>query len=165
MKFLLYFFGIFLIFSAFSIYQVDNDIYLLQQEQLKHICDDCSAAAMLYYDEDSFAKGDKVFNKTAGNDAIEYLIQNDFKDQPKEYLTYYFEGDGTMTRYNGSQLVGEEKGIEYPYTFEEKLTGYKSLVSEPRVIVTIDMGDYDYRLTFMRDQRLIRTSGYEYVGG
>ncbi|MPN58757.1 hypothetical protein SDC9_206470 [bioreactor metagenome] len=120
---------------------------------------------MLYYEEDSFGGGYKVFNKTAGNDAVEYLIGKNLSDSPEEYFTYYFDGDGTVTVYKGRDKIAEDKGITYPYLFEEKLTGYKSMVTEPRVIVTINMGLFDYRLTFMKDQRLIRTSGYEYVGG
>lgn len=108
MKILLYIFGIVLIFSAFSVYDIDNDSYLLMQEQLKHVADDCSAAAMLYYEEDSFRGGDKVFNKTAGNDAVEYLMSNNLAGKPEEYFTYYFDGDGTVTRYKGKQMVGEE---------------------------------------------------------
>ncbi|MFV0516533.1 MAG: hypothetical protein ACK5MV_03990 [Aminipila sp.] len=165
MKFLLYFMGLFLIFSAFSVYQVDNDIYLLKQEQLKHIADDCSAAAMLYYDKDYFGSGVKVFDKTAGNQAIDYILKYDLVESPKEYFTYYFDGNGKKTTYKDNKLISEEEGIKYPYQFTEALTGYKSMVNEPRVIVTINSGDFDYRLTFINDQRLIRTSGYEYVGG
>lgn len=165
MKFLLYFIGIFLIFSAFSIYQLDNDTYLLLQEQLKHTADDCSAAAMLYYDEGFFSEGRKVFDKTAGNDAVEYLINNNLRELPEEYFTYYFDGDGKMTAYKGRQKIRTEAGITFPYLFTEELTGYTSPVNEPRVIVTINSGMFDYRVIFMKDQRLVRTSGYEYVGG
>lgn len=141
MKFLLYFLGIFLIFAAFSVYHVDNDTYLLLQEQLKHTADDCSAAAMLYYDEGFFSEGCKVFNKTEGNHAVEYLIKNNLWTQPEAYYTYYFDGNGKMAAYKGRQLLREEGGISYPYLFREGLTGYESLVTEPRVIVTIDMGN------------------------
>lgn len=165
MRCLLFTFTMILLFVPFNVYDIDNDQYLLKQEQLKHVADDCSAAAMLYYSEDDFGGGYKVFDKTAGNDAVEYLISNNLEDSPKEYFTYYFDGDGTVTAYKGRDKIAEDKGITYPFLFEEKLTGYKSMVNEPKVIVTINMGLYDYRLTFMNDQRLIRTSGYEYVGG
>ena len=165
MKIVLYMFAMVIVLTPFSIYDMDHDIYLLKQEQLKHVADDCSAAALLYYDEDFFSGGYKVFNKTAGNDAVEYLIGNNLSNVPEEYYTYYFDGDGTMTTYRGRQLLGSQKDIDYPYIFTEGLTGYKSIVEEPRVIVTINNGLFDYRLTFMKDQPLIRTSGYEYVGG
>lgn len=165
MRCLLFTFAMFLLFVPFTIYDIDNDIYLLKQEQLKHVADDCSAAAMLYYSEDEFGGGYKVFNKTAGNDAVEYLVGNNLSDLPEEYFTYYFDGDGTITVYKGRNKIAENMGITYPYLFEEELTGYKSMITEPRVIVTINMGRFDYRLTFMDEQRLIRTSGYEYVGG
>ncbi len=165
MKILLYFFAVILMLSSFSIYQIDNDSYSLMQEQLKHVADDCSAAAMLYYDEDFFSGGYKVFNKAEGNNAIEHLIQNNLKQQPEEYFAYFFDGSGKMTAYRGKQKIKEKDNIEYPYLFTEELTGYKSLVNEPKVIVTINRGLFDYRLNFMEDKRLIRTSGYEYVGG
>lgn len=165
MRCLLFTFAMFLLFVPFTIYDIDNDQYLLKQEQLKHVADDCSAAAMLYYSEDEFGGGYKVFNKTEGNNAVEYLVENNLSNTPEEYFTYYFDGNGTVTVYKGRDKITENKGIIYPYLFEEKLTGYKSMVTEPRVIVTINMGMFDYRLTFMDDQRLIRTSGYEYVGG
>lgn len=165
MRCLILTFSIVLLFSIFSVFSIDNDQYLLMQEQLKHTADDCSAAAMLYYDKDFFSQGQKVFDQTAGNRAIAYISEYNLEKQPDEYYAYYFDGNGRMTAYRGMQMIKQEEGITYPYMFEERLTGYKFLVNEPQVVVTIDSGIFDYRLKFVPDQRLIRTSGYEYVGG
>lgn len=165
MKIMLYFFAVTFVLTTFNIFQIDNDTFSFNQEQLKHVADDCSAAAMLYYEEEPFSEGVKIFDKTAGNDAVEYIIGHDLKEYPENYYVYYFDGNGKMSKYKGKRLIAEEEGISYPYMFCEALTGYQSLVNEPRVIVTLDCGEFDYRLNYITDPKLIRTSGYEYVGG
>lgn len=165
MKVLIYSFAILIIFATFSVFHVDNDAFLYSQERLKHVADDCSAAASLYYDIDQFGGGYKVFNKAEGNKAIAYLIGVDLKKAPQAYYTYYFDEDGKMSEYKGSELISSKSGIAYPYIFEESRTGYKTEIKKPTVVVTIDMGNFDYRLQFISDKGLIRTSGYEYVGG
>ncbi|WP_206457883.1 hypothetical protein [Anaerovorax sp. IOR16] len=156
-------FALVLLLSSFSIFQVDNDSFLLQQEKLKHVADDCAAAASLYYTSDSYGDGIRIFDKDHGNSAVSYLIKQNLKEDPLQYYVYYFDGDGHVTEYKGKDLVKRQK-VEYPYLFEESLTGFKEMVYEPKTIVTIDYKLFDYRLVFLRDARLIRTSGYEYVG-
>ena len=78
-----------------------------------------------------------------------------------DYFAYYFDGDGKLYEYQNGTLKGTET-IIYPYTFTEKLTGYKKQVEGPTVIVTIDAGIFDFRESFIKDPELIRTSSYEY---
>lgn len=132
MKVLLYFFAIIAVITSFNVFQTDWDVFSSEQEKLKHIADDCSAAAMLYYDEKSFSEGVKIFNKTQGNKAVEYILKHDLKKEPKNYFVYYFDGDGKMYKYHQGQQVSKET-ITYPYIFTEALSGYQSLVKEPRV--------------------------------
>lgn len=163
-----------IILLTFTAFQTDNDIYTMQQEHLKHAADDCSAAASLYYDQEEYAMGIKVFNKTIGNEAIIYLLKKNLNlnsnltskisyfSQPFDYYVYYFDGDETMTEYKNGNLAATGQEAEFPYTFVEELTGYSQTIKEATVIVTIDAGDFGYRLSFIDDPDCIRTSGYEY---
>jgi len=157
------------------VFTMDNDEYLMTQERYKVIVNDAADAAALYYDKESFADGIKVFNKASGNAAaldviksglnlnddlrggISFLLQN-----PHDYYLYYFDGNGTYSKYKNGSLI-ETSSISYPCVFREDLTGYEKMVEEPTVIATIDAGYFHFREIFITDPRLIRTSGYEHV--
>ena len=164
-----------IVLLTFAVFQIDNDSFMREQEHLKRAADDCSAAASLYYDQEQFAMGTKIFNKTIGNKAIAYLVKNNLNlnsdltsdssyfSQAFEYYIYYFDGDETMTEYKNGQLVAENQEAKFPYTFTEGLSGYFQTINEATVIVTIDAGPFNYRLSFINDPDCIRTSGYEYL--
>ena len=163
-----------IILLAFTVFQFDNDMFMRQQEHLKRVADDCSAAASLYYNQEEYASGLKVFNKTIGNEAIRYLLEKNLNlnsdltsksayfSQAFEYSVYYFDGNQTMTEFKNGQLVLENQNTAFPYSFTEKLTGYSKTIKEATVIVTIDAGPFNYRLSFINNPECIRTSGYEY---
>lgn len=173
MKVFIFSMAIVIIFSIFMIFQADNDGFLREQQYLKSVADDCSNAAALYYDQEMYADGVKVFNKAEGNTAILYVLKNNLhlnSDLTSEddalqaafrYYTYYFDGDGTMTTYEGDTLASQDT-FSFPYQFREERTGYEQMVYEATVIVTIDAGEFNYRLATVSDPELIRTSGYEY---
>lgn len=173
MKVFIFSMAVIIVFSMFMVFQADNDSFLRDQQYLKSVADDCSNAAALYYDQDKFSEGVKVFNKDEGNKAVLYVLKNNLhlnNDLTTEddslqtafrHFTYYFDGDGTMTTYEGDMLAGQET-FSFPYRFREERTGYEQVVYEPMVIVTIDAGKFNYRLSAVSDPELIRTSGYEY---
>ena len=163
-----------IVLLTFTVFQIDNDSFMREQENLKRAADDCSAAASLYYDQEAYAIGTKIFNKAVGNEAILYLLKENldlnsdlasnssYFGQPFKYHVYYFDGDETMTKYIDGQLIIEKQGAKFPYLFREDLTGYSQEIREATVIVTIDAGPFNYRLSFIHDPECIRTSGYEY---
>lgn len=173
MKVFIYGLAVIILFSIFMIFQADNDSFLSDQEYLKSVADDCSNAAALYYDRARFAEGVKIFNKDEGNKAILYILKNNLhlnsdltgNDESLHtafrYYTYYIDGDGTITSFEGDVLISRETG-SFPYQFREERTGYEKTVYEPTVIVTIDAGEFNYRLAAVNDPELTRTSGYEY---
>lgn len=142
---------------------------------IKRAANDAADAASLYYSMESFSAGIKVFDKEEGNKVIKKVIvdtlvlDNAFvPDMPYlqdavNYKTYYFDGTGEMTIYNMDTLISNSN-VEYPYEFKEELTGYVTKIKEPGVIVTIDAGEFKYQLSFIKNRKVIRTSGYEYVG-
>lgn len=152
------------IFAMFMVFQADNDQYLRQQVYLKQVANDCSNAASLYYDQEQYADGYKVFDKLNGNKVIKSLLETNLEPHMDfEYYTYYFDESGKRTDFKGEQRISVQT-ITYPYKFYEPLTEYEKTVEGPIVIVTIDAGNKDYRLDFITDPKLIRTSGHEYVG-
>lgn len=153
------------ILTFFMVFQFDNDQYLRDQERLKNVADDCSNIASLYYDGQQYGEGYKIFNKVEGNKAITHILNTNLKmsEEPAQYFTYYFDGNGMMTCYKGVNLAEGEHFVGFPYLFKEELTGYTQLVNEATVVVTIDIGKADYQLAFINDPECIRTSGHEYV--
>lgn len=164
-----------LLFSIFTIFQAENNNYLYFRDQLKMSANDAADAAALFYDEDNFSEGIKVFNKSDGNDVIAKILKdslpvNDdftFEDSNHiegelHYTIYYFDGNETLTTYENGVLLSSTS-ITFPYTFEELSTNYTISVSEPMVVVTLDAGTYDYSLPVITDPEAIRTSGYEYI--
>ena len=163
-----------LLFSIFTLFQYDSNQYIKWQERIKWEADNASDAAALYYDVEEFSKGIKVFNKSEGNKAAEYVLKNNldpdgngiihkrYLNEKFDFYIYYFDGTGTMTAYKENTRLKEEP-FEFPYRFVEPLTGYEKMIYEATAIVTIDAGTFDYRLSFIEDPQIIRTSGYEYV--
>ncbi len=164
-----------IVLSIFTVFQFDNDTFSRQQELLKYAADDCSEVAVLYYDPDRYAEGIKIFNKEEGNRAIAFILRdnlnlnedltsnNPYLKGEFKYYTYYFDGNGRISVYDGDRLINQENDIEYPHLFQEDTTGFQEIIYEPTVIVTIDAGKFDFRLGFLDDPDCIRTSGYEYV--
>lgn len=174
MKVLIFTCAISLLFSIFTLFQYDSNQRLKWQERIKWEADNASDAAALYYNPEEFSKGLKVFNKSEGNKAAEYVlkhnldpdgngvIQNECLKEKFEYYIYYFDGNGTMTYYKENTKLKEES-FEFPYRFREPLTGYEQMIYGASVVVTIDAGAFDYSVSFIEDSQIIRTSGYEYV--
>ena len=169
-------FAICILLSISGAFGFDNDEYHLAQDRYKAVANDAADAAALFYDQEAFAEGIKVFNKTEGNKAVKDIIKsglnlNDslsggivkYAEGVHTYYTYYFDEDGKMTKYHEDTLISTTD-VEYPYVFKESLTDYTSKITKPTVIVTISAGKFDFRLKTIDDPELIRTSGYEYVG-
>lgn len=162
-----------IVLASFNTFQIDNNKYLQSRELYKMAADDCADAAALFYDEEEFSNGIKIFNKHEGNKVILHILnkalgasgelawRNKYVSNMYNYFVYYIDGDGTYTSYKGNTVI-EKKRIVFPYTFRESLTEYEQIIYEATVVVTIDAGKFNYRLRFIEDPDLVRTSGYEY---
>lgn len=159
MKPLLIGLSVIILYITFTPYQQDNNEYMRQLENLKYVADECAASSSLYLDE-SISDSNIVFNRTEGKKAIEKILQDSLKldnglnpldgsywQEKIKYDVYYID-DGNTT---------------FPYMFIDKRTGYKKLISEPTVIITIDGGKPRFRLSFLQAKNGVRSSGYEYV--
>lgn len=165
-----------ILLSTVMIFKIDNDEYQLTQDRYKTIANNAADAASLYYNKGQFSNGMKVFDKNSGNQATKDIIFKGLNlDSERkggitqyalgrhDYYIYFFDETGVLSKYKNESFLSSED-IVFPYTFEEALTGYKTQVTEPTVLITIDAGKFDFRESFIHDQELIRTSGYEYVG-
>lgn len=151
--------AIVILFTAFTIYQQDNNTYIRQLEYLKYIADECADSAALYYNTTEFGEGRKVFNQDEGIKAIEYMLKdylnlyddltpkdNSYWVDPIEYNVYFFDYSNTT----------------FPTLFTEPITGYVKSITEPTVVVTINAGRPKFRLPFLSADDAVRTSAYEY---
>lgn len=163
-----------ILLTTLHMFQVSNDQYLYLQSRYKAVANDCADAAALFYDQEQYSVGIKTFNKSEGNAAIREImstslelddsLHSEQKRLPEvhTYYTYYFDSEG-MTVYYEDRFISNSK-VEIPYSFSEPITGFKEDIKAPTVIVTIAAGIFDYRLLFITNPELIRTSGYEYIG-
>lgn len=165
------------LYATFLIFQVDNNLFLIQVEALKTVSEDCSTAATLLYDMEAFKLGKKVFNQQEGNKAIAYLLKKnlnlDENLNPREssywtdqidYYTTYYDDSSFMYVYHKDELI-EKKPFSYNDLYTDIILEYKKTITEPVVIVTIMAGKGKYRLSFIDETSIIatRSSAYEYV--
>ncbi len=165
-----------ILYSAFLIFQMDNNLYLIKLEELKAVSNECSAAA-LYYDTCEYREGLKVFNREEGNKAIRHLICNNLKlDEnffPKVgsywtdkvgYNVFYIDDSGFIYEYYNNGYIGRES-FAYGSLYTDPIEGYQKVITEPTVIVTIVAGKPKYRLSLLGLQEICaaRSSAYEYV--
>ncbi|MCT4687481.1 hypothetical protein [Vallitalea sp.] len=149
-----------ILFSIFLTYQTDNNTYNRQLEKLKQVADECSAAAGLFYDEDSYSAGLTIYNQEEGKKAIEYIIKKNlglidehspsdksyWKDAIK-YKVIFFDNSNTV----------------FPYSYTDDLNRFTKLISEPTIIVEINAGKPSFRLKFLQLKNAVRSSAYEYL--
>ncbi len=167
--------AIFLIYLMLIMFQTDSNMFLRAQEDLKFQADELANTGLLFYDPIQFSEGKKVFDIAASNNAISNLIKlnlgldngyvpiNSYWTDPINYYTYFFDHSGRMRMYHNNVLVSDVP-FTFSYLFTEPITGYKKLVTEPTVIVTIDAGSPRFRLTFLNGiGNVVRTSAYEYI--
>lgn len=175
MKQLIFGTAIIVLWAVFSVFQVDNNIYLRQLEELKYQADECSNTASLYYLKNEFANGAKVFDTVNANLALKNILcsnvnldtnwipmANSYWTTKFDVTIYYFDDSGMMKTYKNDTL-NNQIVFAYNTLFTEPTTGYQKLINEPTVIVTINAGKPRFRLPFLMPPDTIRTSAYEYL--
>lgn len=158
----------------FFVYQVDSNLFLRFQEDLKFQADEASNTGSLFYNLTLFGEGVKVFDTATANTKIHDLIRlnmyldsdlkpiaNNYWTDSLTYYVYYFDHSNTIKTYRNGALQSQLP-FTFNYMFTEPLTGYQKLITEPTVIVTIDAGKPKFRLSFLNPSNVIRTSAYEY---
>lgn len=149
----------------------------LQQINLKYCTDECSSTAALYYDEvleKNSLEGLKIFNENEGIKGVESIIDSylnvnkdlNFVDNKifkgsVHYSVYFFNGNGKCNVYQDG-IKESSFSFTFPYLYKDKFLGYYKCISEPNVIVTINIGKY-YSSIFTTNYDVIMSSGYEYV--
>ena len=156
------------------IFQIDNYNSRLNSIFLKYCADEASNSALLMYDELKFKEGKKIFVEEEGIKAIENVIKNYLKTDNNlmptsdsywkdkiTYTAYFFDDDMNCKKYiNG--IYTDNFNFTYPYLYEDEQLSYKKTVEKANVIVTIDAGKSTYRMFFLVEPKIIRSSAYEY---
>lgn len=146
-------------FNLFSIFQIDTDTHRRQLERLKFIAEECADSAALFYDQAAFSNGKIIYNQGEGNKAIVYMLKSHLKlDDTFTPTSGYWRDKIQFDVY-----YFDETTVTFPHEFEDARTGYKRIIFEPTVIITIEAGRGRMRLPFLNIDSSIRSSAYEYV--
>lgn len=162
-----------LLFSVFNVFQIEQDRFIRAQEHVKVLCDDVSAAGVLFFEEDDFSKGQKIFDQVQSEAVIKTLIQNNMKlssdlsprtdsfwKEPVTYWTYYFDESGYVTiRKNG--VVTQKSSFTFGTLFTEPATKYIKLIKEPTVIAAIEVAYPVEMFNQVQWPKVVRSSAYE----
>lgn len=140
MKVFLLFLALLLVFTAFFIYEGDFGNYLRLSGYLKHIAEEASLAATLYFDEQIYGQGMYVLSEKEGRKAVEYIV-----DEAEKNLSGAREGT-----------------LSYELVLHDDEKGYPPGESFPSAEVTVTYTCADlFRLPFLRLTEVKRQSKYE----
>ena len=177
MKVLIVGLAITVLYAGFLVFQADHNRFIIKQEELKALANECSGAAALYYEKTAYKDGYKVFDISEGNKAIGFLIRENLKLDEEfnplegaywvdtiDYYVHYYDDSGLMSAYHRDSLT-ETGSFSYGDLYVDPVEDYMKVISEPTVIVTIIAGRPRYRVTFFEAFEITaaRSSAYEYV--
>lgn len=131
--------------------------------------------------------GQVVFNESEGIKAIEYILKNWLKLEGVGNLTpkadSYYKDEINYTAYFFNEVIDESLGevfscnvykngkrideecfktINRSYIYKDNYLKYEKLITTANVIITINAGKARFRLAFIKEPILIRSSGYDY---
>ncbi|GEM_PF-6604124 len=166
-----------LIFSLFSVYQSDSNRLSEHKEALKYAADEAAATAGLFYRQEEYAEGRKVFDDEKANEKLRSVTRKNLKldeeMKPLEggywtdklhYEVVYFDDSLKKRVYKDGNYISTES-FSYGDVFEDVTCGYIKVITEPAVAVMFHAGKPGMRLPFLKDIVTVsETSLYEYVG-
>jgi|GEM_PF-766708 len=131
--------------------------------------------------------GQVVFDESEGIEAIEHILKNWLKLEGKgslipkadsyykdeiNYTAYFFNEvlDNSSKEifncsvYKNGKKIDEEcfKTNNRSYLYKDSQLNYEKLITSANVIITINVGKASFRLSFIKEPILIRSSGYDY---
>lgn len=169
--------GVLFVMIIFSVYQVDSNMLMQKQEELKYIADEAADTAALCYDDEEYGDGNLVIEDDVANAAVLDILKKnlslDVNLKPTRgywkdtlsYTVYYFDDSLSQRTYTNGAYVSSSP-FTYGEMFEEPTTGYRKVITEPTAIVTLHAGAPRIRLDSLSGvlPDIVQTSAYEYVG-
>ena len=146
--------ALFILFSVFSVYQIDSDTYGFQNERLKSVAEDAANAAGLCLDAESFSHGYISFDEDKGREAARLIVE---KGIP---VTGYWRDsiDTEVYFYNANS-----DGTFDPKYYTDTDTNFTQSIRKPSVIVKLKTGKPRLRMNIFNDiTNSIRIACYEY---
>lgn len=166
--------AIFIMLNFILIFEVDNYDMRLENIHIKNATDEAASSAVLFYDEEVYSQTScKNFLEKESLKAIDDIIltflnnnsaiKSDVKISLENVFTRvtFFNDSGICDEYIDDVKVGSCY-FEYPFIYEDKEMGYKKLVTDATVIVTLKIGRGNYHMSFLDVPELTRSSGYDY---
>lgn len=160
MKPFLFTLAMLILFSIFLTYQVDNNTYIRQLENLKQVADESSSSAGLFYDEKLYSKGITIYNQAEGKKIIKHIIEtnlyldSNMAPSPRSYWKQQIQY---------KVIFLDNSNTVFPYMYNDGRNKFTKLITKPTVIVEINASKPPFRLSFLKPKEAIRLSAYEYL--
>lgn len=165
--------GLVILLCGFNAFQVEHDAYLRAQYQIKVLCDDASSAGSLMLESPKYAIGERVYDQRAAEALIKQLIMlnmrldstlapkvESFWDEVVAYTTYYVDDEQILSIYKNGVLQSQS-AFSYNTILTESCTEYMKLITEPTVIVAIDVPYPKRSVSWLEWPNIKRSSAYE----
>lgn len=166
--------GLLALWLMFSNFQTENNKYIRFQEDLKFQVDELANIGAMFYEFEDYSNGFFIFKHNESISEIEKLLKinlnldsslnqvnNIFFKDKVNYYVYYFDDSNIGKKYRNGTLI-DTFNFDYGYEFTESLNGYKHIINNPSVVVTLDVGEPNFTNDFVKTSNLTRTSIYEY---
>lgn len=157
MKILLVGVAIILINVMSLTFHADYARYELTEQALKNEADKCAAAAVLYFDEESYGEGELLLKDGEAVAAVEGML-----NKKCTWQMHIFDDSGRHRTYEDGSLEWDTT-FSYPYSFTDE-AGHETIIDQPAVIVTVSYESDFYRLGGVEQKTIKRSSMYTVNG-
>lgn len=146
-----------LLFTLFLYFQEDHDRFQRYDFRAKYAAEEAAAAAAQYIQNDQYGEGKLVFNQEEAIKAAEYMLKthlsldNQFKPIPGTYwldqMSYKIE-------------FFDESNTTFPKLYEHESNYFTMVITDPTVVITVNLGRPRYRVVFKNAPPVFRTAAH-----
>lgn len=138
-------------------FHADYARYELTEQALKNEADKCAAAAVLYFDEETYGEGELLLKDREAVAAVEGML-----NKKCTWRMHLFDDSGRHRTYENGRLEADT-AFSYPCSFMDE-AGHESAIDQPAVIVTVSCESDIYRLDGAEQKIIMRSSMYKVSG-
>lgn len=174
MKTMISFTALYVLWLIFAMFQIDNNNFILYQEEVKYQVDELAQIAAMQFNEIDLSEGYITYDYERANQEIYNLLRLNYNLDENlvptgikfwqsnfEYYTYFFDEKGNVSVFKNGVLTNQYP-YTYGYVFRESLNDFEHEILAPSVVCTLNVGEPNISSKFVRTSDVVRTGVYEY---